>query len=79
MSQYPYLQRKNLYPKTLPNEPIKYYPNTVRLASHYGKCAGCGSVPVRVDSYYHFELCTTCDAEDVAEGIADHVLNPNGE
>lgn len=77
-TQYPYLQRKNLYPKTGPGEPIKYYPNTVKLAQHDGKCDGCGSTPVRVDSYYNFELCKTCDAQDVAEVIMDHVLNPNG-
>ena len=76
-TQYPYLQRKNLYPKTGPGEPIKYYPNTVRLAGHCGHCAGCGSPPVRVDSYYNFELCKTCDAQDVAGEIAAHVFDPN--
>jgi len=78
MIQHPYLQRKNLYPLTKAGEPIKYYLITVRLAKHSGRCAGCGSVPVRVDSYYHFELCMTCDAEDVAQEIHDHVMNPNG-
>jgi len=76
-NQFPYLQRKNLYPKTEANEPIKYYPNTVLLGKHDGKCDGCGSTPVRVDSYYHFELCKTCDAQDVADEIAAHVFNPN--
>ena len=74
MKQYPYLKRKNLYPNTETNEPIKYYPLTVQLASFYGRCAGCGSKPIRVDSLYHFELCKTCEADDVANGIASHVF-----
>jgi hypothetical protein len=77
-TQHPYLQRKNLYPKTQPGEPIKYYPNTVKLAGHCGHCAGCGETPTRVDSYYNFELCAKCDADSVAQGIADHVFHPNG-
>lgn len=77
MAQFPYLQRKKLYPKTGPGEPIKYYPNTVKLAQHDGKCDGCGGVPIRVDSYYHFELCDNCTADEVAQGIADHVMNQN--
>lgn len=72
--QHPYLDRKNLYPKTGPTEPIRYYPNTVKLAKHYGRCSGCGGVPTRVDSYYQFELCDKCTAEEVAEGIAEHVF-----
>lgn len=77
-TQYPYLQRKNLYPKTQPGEPIKYYPNTVKLAQHHGRCAGCGGKPTRVDSYYNFELCDKCDADSVGTAIAEHVMNPNG-
>jgi len=78
MPQYPYLQRKELYPKTDASQPIKYYPNTVRLASHCGRCAGCGNPSTRVDSYYLFELCNECDADSVGSAIAEHVLNPNG-
>lgn len=74
MKQFPYLQRKKLYPKTEANEPIVYYKKTVSLASHYGKCAGCGGPPTRVDSYYHFELCDVCEADVVAGAIADHVF-----
>lgn len=79
MAQYPYLQRKKLYPKTKAGEPIVYYPRTVKLASHSGRCVGCGGVPVRVDSYYHFELCNECEADEVGQAIADHVFNDGKE
>jgi hypothetical protein len=78
MKQHPYLDRKNLYPQTGATEPIVYYPRTVKLASHNGRCAGCGGIPTRVDSYYHFELCNECSADEVGQAIAEHVFQePN--
>lgn len=43
-----------------------------------GRCAECGEFTNRYDIKWNWYICEDHDSEEVAKGIADHVLNPNG-
>ena len=67
---------KDPYPKTLPGDPIVYYPFSGAPQPNYyrERCAGCGGTVTRVDSYYQFMLCDKCSPEEVGQALAEHAM-----
>lgn len=46
---------------------------------HRGKCAGCGWRYARnYDPRFDWFTCSTCDSDDIAAAVSEHVLYPNG-
>lgn len=44
----------------------------------YGHCGSCGGLTDHYDYEWFWFVCSLCNSHDIAEGIYEHVMWPNG-